>query len=88
MLGESDFASLHLAISNIFDVDRPFLHIVINRESRSHAAGFTQTEVAQDFNRQKTQLSIKDIQESTKIWAGCYIAAQRQVQTASCCPDF
>jgi hypothetical protein len=50
--------------------------------------GLHRPEVAQDFNRQKTQLSIKDIQESTKTWAGCYIAAQRQAQTASCCPDF
>jgi hypothetical protein len=50
--------------------------------------GLHRPEVAQDFNRQKTQLSIKDIQESTKIWAGCYIAAQRQVQIASCCTDF
>ena len=39
--------------------------------------GLHKPEVVQDFLRVKTQFGPQELQEASKIWTGCYIAAQR-----------
>lgn len=45
--------------------------------------GIHRPELMQDFSRVKCQLTPQEVREAVKVWAGCYIASERCVETRS-----
>jgi hypothetical protein len=55
----------------------PSLLMISVAKSAAMQNGLHQPEVMQDFLRVKTQLKPKEFHAAVKLWAGCYIAAER-----------
>lgn len=55
----------------------PSLLIISVARSAAMQNGLHRPETMQDFQRVKTQLAPEEFHAAVKLWAGCYIAAQR-----------
>ena len=56
--------------------DTSFMLVSMAKTAIMHV-GLHRPEIVQDFLRVKTQLGPQEFQDAVKVWAGCYIAAQR-----------
>ena len=50
--------------------------LICSAKAMATQLGLHRPETVQDFNRKQTKLSVAEFQESVKVWAACYIAAQ------------
>jgi hypothetical protein len=56
--------------------DMSFMLVSMAKTATMHV-GLHRPEFVQDFLRVKTRLGPQEFQDAVKVWAGCYIAAQR-----------